>query len=125
MRSSWENLAGAHRTSASAGDASTLAPAPAGASGALPGVTGAAQGHAPSAPPLVLPTPSLPTGGGAIRGIGEQFAVSALTGTASMSIPLGVTPGRGAVTPGLALVYDSGAGNSAFGLGWDVAGPRV
>ena len=61
---------------------------------------------------------SLPKGGGAIRGIGEKFAVSAVTGTAGLTIPLALSPGRSGFTPELELKYDSGSGNGAFGFGW-------
>ncbi|MFD0360698.1 SpvB/TcaC N-terminal domain-containing protein [Nocardia sp. GCM10030253] len=65
-------------------------------------------------PPVI----SLPKGGGAIRGIGEKFTVNAATGTASASIPLGVSPGRRGFGPALSLNYDSGIGNGPMGLGW-------
>ncbi|MBK8425552.1 MAG: hypothetical protein IPL27_06005 [Lewinellaceae bacterium] len=47
-----------------------------------------------------------------------------MTRTGSMSVPIAVTPGRSGFAPQLMLSYDSGAGNGAFGLGWDV-GLRV
>ncbi len=68
---------------------------------------------------------SLPTGGGAIRGIGEKFQANPVTGTASFSVPLTISEGRGGFTPQLALSYDSGSGNSAFGLGWNVGLPSI
>src|SRR5215208_2269568 len=74
-----------------------------------------------SAPaPNSAPTVSLPKGGGAIRGIGEKFAANPVTGTASMSVPIFTSPGRGGFGPQLALSYDSGAGNGPFGLGWNL-----
>src|SRR5215471_1247212 len=79
-----------------------------------------------TAPPLTLaPAPSLPKGGGAIRGMGEKFAARAFTGTASLSVPLPVTPARSGFHPELALSYDSGAGNGPFGLGWHLALPSI
>ncbi len=66
----------------------------------------------------------LPVGGGAIRGITEKFQANPVTGTASLGIPLPVSPARG-FEPDLNLSYDSGAGNSAFGLGWNVAIPSI
>jgi hypothetical protein len=63
---------------------------------------------------------TLPKGGGAISGIGEKFQANAVTGTGSFSIPIPATPARGGFEPKLALSYDSGNGNSAFGLGWSV-----
>lgn len=60
----------------------------------------------------------LPKGGGAIRGISEKFSANPVTGTASLSIPLPISPARN-FQPELALSYDSGSGNSAFGIGWN------
>jgi RHS repeat-associated protein len=68
---------------------------------------------------------TLPKGGGAISGIGEKFQANAVTGTGSFSIPIPATPARGGFEPKLALSYDSGNGNSAFGLGWSVDIPAV
>jgi RHS repeat-associated protein len=72
-----------------------------------------------------LPTITLPKGGGAIRGIEEKFQANPATGTATFSVPLPVSPARQGFSPALALAYDSGAGNSAFGLGWDVPIPSI
>lgn len=67
---------------------------------------------------IEIPSVSLPKGGGALKGIDEKFAVNAVNGTSSFSIPLPVSPARG-VTPTLTLGYNSGAGNGIFGLGWN------
>src|SRR5580658_3561442 len=75
----------------------------------------------PPAPPSV----SLPKGGGAIRDIGEKFSVSAATGTGSLTIPVATSPGRAGFGPSLSLAYDSGAGNSPFGLGWHISLPAI
>ncbi|PTQ98228.1 RHS repeat-associated protein [Mucilaginibacter yixingensis] len=72
-----------------------------------------------------LPTVGLPTGGGAIKGIEEKFNVNAITGTSSMGIPIPFSPGRGGVAPSFALTYNSGAGNGAFGLGWQMDIPSI
>jgi hypothetical protein len=64
-----------------------------------------------------VPTISLPKGGGAIRGIGEKFSANPVTGTGSMTVPVATSPGRSGFGPQLSLSYDSGAGNSVFGLG--------
>ena len=74
-----------------------------------------------AAPPAV----SLPQGGGAIKGMGEKFAANPVTGTGSMSVPIATSPGRGGFGPQLALTYDSGAGNGAFGLGWNLSTPAI
>ncbi|MCB0838622.1 MAG: toxin, partial [Bacteroidetes bacterium] len=71
------------------------------------------------------PKISLPKGGGAIQGIGEKFQVNPVTGTGSMTIPIAISPGRSEFTPQLSLSYDSGAGNSPFGLGWGVGIPSI
>jgi RHS repeat-associated protein len=53
--------------------------------------------------------------------MGEKFAANPVTGTASMSVPLTISPGRSSFTPQLSLAYDSGAGNGVFGLGWSLS----
>lgn len=68
-----------------------------------------------------LPTLTAPTGGGAIRGIGESFAHNAVTGTVSVTIPVEAPAGRNGFGPSLSLSYDSGAGASAFGWGWQMS----
>jgi hypothetical protein len=72
-----------------------------------------------------LPAPNLPTGGGALRNIGETFTVNPARGTSTMTVPLGISPGRDGFTPPLSLTYDSGAGNSAFGLGVRLSVPSI
>jgi len=81
------------------------------------------RGTAPVA--VRVTTPTLPKGGGAIRGIGEKFSASSVTGTGSMQIPIATTAGRGGFRPELSLAYDSGAGNGPFGLGWHLSVPSV
>ncbi len=68
---------------------------------------------------IEVPSIALPKGGGAIKGIDEKFSVNAINGTASFSISLPFAPARG-TSPSLSLTYNSGAGNSIFGLGWNV-----
>ncbi|WP_438029770.1 SpvB/TcaC N-terminal domain-containing protein [Sorangium sp. So ce233] len=86
---------------------------------APPRAAASTAGHALQ--PVAAPSPSLPKGGGAIRGLGEKHAVSAATGTGSLAVPIGVSPARGGFQPSLSLEHDSGAGNGAFGLGWRLA----
>jgi len=74
---------------------------------------------------ISAPQISLPKGGGAIRGISEKFQVNSVTGTGSLSVPIYTTPGRSDFYPKLSLSYDSGAGNGAFGLGWNLSIPRI
>ena len=96
----------------------TSAPAPALAPGQAGGGTqGAAWQPAEGGPPPP-PSVSLPTGGGAIRDIGEKFTVNPATGTASLAIPVATSPGRAGFGPSLSLTYDSGAGRPVrAGLG--------
>ncbi len=67
----------------------------------------------------------MPKGGGAIRGIGEKFANNPVTGTGTLSVPLATSVGRSGFGPSLILEYDSGGGNSPFGMGWDVSLPAI
>ena len=71
------------------------------------------------------PAVSLPKGGGAIRGIGEKFSANPLTGTASLTVPIGMPAGRSESGPQLSLRYDSGAGNGPFGFGWSLPLPSI
>jgi RHS repeat-associated protein len=95
----------------------------AGANGARPITIGSE--FAPAPPEIGAPSLSLPTSGGAIRGIGEKFAANPATGTGSMTVPIAASPGRSGFGPALALAYDSGRGNSVFGFGWSLALPAV
>lgn len=74
---------------------------------------------------LQVPQVALPKGGGAIKGIDEQFTVNAANGTMALSFALPFTPGRGGSTPPLRLAYDSGAGNGVVGLGWSIDLPSI
>ena len=69
---------------------------------------------------IEVPTLTLPKGGGAVRGIDEKFSVNAVNGSAAFSFPLPFSNARG-ITPTLSLSYNSAAGNSIFGLGWNLA----
>jgi YD repeat-containing protein len=82
------------------------------------GLTGAAMSD--KAPQI-----SLPQGGGAIQGIGELFQPDPQTGTAHLSVPLQLSPGRNGFQPSLTLAYDSGQGNGPFGVGWGLSVPSV
>ncbi|MDP2310024.1 MAG: SpvB/TcaC N-terminal domain-containing protein [Pseudomonadota bacterium] len=74
---------------------------------------------------IAAPSVSLPKGGGAISGMGEKVSANPVTGSASVSVPLPLTPGRGGFTPALSLSYDSSAGNGPFGLGWRLSVPSI
>ncbi|PHM46894.1 SpvB/TcaC N-terminal domain-containing protein [Xenorhabdus miraniensis] len=69
---------------------------------------------------LKLETPSLPKGGGTLRGMGETFTGGGPDGMASLSLPLPISSGRG-TAPAMSLTYSSGSGNGAFGMGWQSA----
>ncbi len=71
-----------------------------------------------------MPKVSLPTGGGAIKGISEKFEINAVNGTAGFSIPFPSSSARGFGTS-LGISYNSGAGNGIFGLGWSLGVPSV
>src|SRR5215510_52957 len=86
--------------------------------------TGPAERSPQDSNTIDIPSLSLPTGGGAIKGIDEKFAVNAANGTATLSIPLPFSPAREA-GPALSLDYNSGAGNGVFGLGWSLSLPSI
>src|SRR5262245_62826565 len=67
----------------------------------------------------------LPRAGGAIKGIGETFQANLFSGAANHSVPIALSPGRSGFGPKLSLEYSSGNGNGIFGLGWQLAIPRV
>ncbi len=69
---------------------------------------------------IEIPSISLPKGGGALKGIDEKFEVNPSNGTAGFSIPFPVSPGRNGSSPSITLSYNSGVGNSIFGIGWDI-----
>jgi len=63
-------------------------------------------------------TGSLPAG---IVGVSaSQVQVEPSTGSATLSIPLEVPPGRGGIQPNLALMYNSSLRNGVFGVGWSL-----
>lgn len=68
---------------------------------------------------------SLPKGGGAQSGLGEQFGTDTFKGTGNYTVPLTVPPGRSGFQPDLALSYSTGQGNGPFGLGWDLGTPVI
>jgi RHS repeat-associated protein len=90
-----------------------------------PSTQSSAGQHDASNSPFTPPQISLPKGGGAIRGIGEKISANPITGTGSLSVPIGLTPGRSGFTPQLALSYDSGMGNGPFGIGWSLSHPSI
>ena len=67
-----------------------------------------------------VPSIETPKGGGALKSVDEKFSVNAVNGSSSISIPVPVTSAR-ALTPSLALSYNSAAGNGPFGMGWTLS----
>ncbi len=67
----------------------------------------------------------MPKGGGAVRGIGEKITITPARGTCSLQVPIATTAGRGGFGPSLVLSYDSGTGNSPYGMGWSVPVPAI
>ena len=90
-----------------------------------PGNPGATETAGPSGAAPQMPSLSLPKGGGAIRGIGEKFAVDAATGSGSMSVPIAASTGRSGFGPQLSVAYNSGSGNGPFGFGWALSLPAI
>ncbi len=84
-----------------------------------------AKQEEPSVPASPLPAISSQKGGGAIHGIGETFSTNAMSGTASMTVPIAISPGRSGFTPQLSLTYDTASGNGVFGLGWSLSLPEI
>ncbi|PRY25828.1 SpvB/TcaC N-terminal domain-containing protein [Pseudosporangium ferrugineum] len=68
---------------------------------------------------------SLPSGGGALSGLGETFAPDPHTGTGNFGIPLELPAGRDGFGPRLSLAYSTGNGGGLFGLGWTLPVPGV
>ncbi len=73
----------------------------------------------------LLPTVTLPKGGGGIRPLGDTFTTHAQTGTGSLAVPLPVTSGRDGFGPELVLRYGTAHGNGPFGVGWQLSLPAV
>ncbi len=85
--------------------------------------TGGAEAKNPAG--SLLPSITMPKGGGALRGIGEKFSTNLATGTGSLNVPIATSPGRGGFGPSLELAYNSGGGNGPFGLGWSLSTPSI
>ncbi|MEU5962081.1 SpvB/TcaC N-terminal domain-containing protein [Micromonospora parva] len=112
-------------TGAGAPDAAGGAFGPGGPTADAAGIGAPPAGQGAAGPGLGGPAISLPTGGGAIRAIGETFAAHPVTGTGGMSVPIPVSGSRSGFQPDLTLSYDSGAGNGPFGLGWQLPVPAI
>ncbi len=70
--------------------------------------------------PVNRQSASNPSGGGDVRGLGETFQPDLNSGVGNYRVPLDLLPGIRNFQPSLALGYSTGAGNSAWGLGWSL-----
>ncbi|HVG95943.1 MAG TPA: SpvB/TcaC N-terminal domain-containing protein, partial [Chloroflexota bacterium] len=61
---------------------------------------------------------ALPGGAGEVRPAGQTFDVRPHSGTGGYAIPLETKPGHAGLTPALALVYSTHAGDGIAGVGW-------
>ncbi len=68
---------------------------------------------------IEAPSVSSPSGGGALRGIGEPFKAQSFTGAGGFNIPFPVPDARG-TAPAITVSYSSGAGNGIYGVGCNV-----
>ncbi len=71
---------------------------------------------------FLLSAQSTPTGSSAEVGITDGQLEVSLSGAATYSLPIKVPPGINGVVPNIALSYNSQAGNSSAGYGWDISG---
>jgi RHS repeat-associated protein len=70
-------------------------------------------------------TTALPSGGGALRSIGDTFQPNLAMGGGSYKVPFDLPLGPGGFAPKLDLLYNTGYGNGVFGLGWALSVPFV
>ncbi|MHB1843968.1 MAG: FG-GAP-like repeat-containing protein [Deltaproteobacteria bacterium] len=68
---------------------------------------------------------SLPSGPGALRGMGESGRVQPATGAVRAEIPVALPPGPKPLLPDLTLRYDSRGGDGPVGVGWSLDVPCV
>jgi hypothetical protein len=78
----------------------------------------------PAADNLTLTPPALPKGGGSLPGMATTPGAIGPDGQATLTLPLPISAGRG-YAPSLTLEYRSGAGNGAWGSGWQCALPTI
>ncbi|EWC44293.1 hypothetical protein DRE_01119 [Drechslerella stenobrocha 248] len=71
----------------------------------------------------IAPAPGISNnrGGGSHASISPKFDLNPVTGTMSLSLPIHTSSTRANFGPSLALNYDSGSGNGAFGIGWHLS----
>lgn len=71
------------------------------------------------APKISASKVTMPSGGGALRGISEPFKAQSFTGSGSFAIPFSLPHARG-FSPSISLSYSSGSGNGIYGLGFSL-----
>jgi RHS repeat-associated protein len=64
-------------------------------------------------------------GAGAVRSLGDAFQPNLAMGGGTYRVPIELPAGSGGLAPQLELQYDTGAGNSPFGLGWSLSVPSI
>jgi RHS repeat-associated protein len=74
---------------------------------------------------LEVPSVTLPKGGGAIKSVDEKFSINSANGTSTLSVNLPFSQGHAGFIPSITLNYNSGGGNSYFGLGWNCDIPNI
>ena len=68
---------------------------------------------------------SLPSGGGAVKSIGDSFQPNLAMGGGSYKVPVELPQGPGGFSPKIDLIYNTGFGNGPMGMGWIASVPYV
>ena len=68
---------------------------------------------------------SLPSGGGAVKSIGDSFQPNLAMGGGSYKVPVELPQGPGGFSPKIDLIYNTGFGNGPMGMGWVASVPYV
>lgn len=68
---------------------------------------------------------ALPSGGGALRSIGDNFQPNLAMGGGSYKVPIELPQGAGGFSPKIDLIYNTGFGNGPLGMGWVASVPYV
>lgn len=66
----------------------------------------------------LMATSTSGSGGSQVFKSSENFQVDPTSGTATMTVPVDVLPGRKGIQPNLALIYNSHSSNGPLGVGW-------
>lgn len=62
---------------------------------------------------------------GGVRSLGDAFQPNLAMGGGTYRVPIELPAGSGGLTPQLELQYDTGSGNSPFGVGWSLSVPFI